>query len=79
MSRIGAEFLEVWSGADARLRGKSRISTEQISAALNVTDCCEADIRSTVFFTQRFISPRPANRTEPRLFPTVHRGNYPLK
>ena len=82
MSRSGADFFECVterSGADIRLRGKSRIFTQRISAATNVTDYCGADIRRTVFFTERFISLRRANRTKPRHFPTVHRSNYPVK
>ena len=64
------------SGADIRLRGKSRIFTLRISTATNVTKYCGADIRRTVLFTERFISLRRANRVKPRHFPRVHRSNY---
>ena len=80
MSRSGVDFFECvteWSGAGIRLRGKSRIVTERISAATNVTDCCGADIRRTFFCTGRFISIRRANRTKSRRFPTVHLSHYP--
>ena len=73
------EFFRVCYGADIRLRGKSRIFTERIFAATNVTNYSGADIRRMLFFTKRFISLHRANRTKPRHFPTAHCSNYPLK
>ena len=80
MSRCGADFAGVLrSGTDIRLRGKSWIVMERISAATNITDSCGADIRRTFFFTERFISLCGANRSKPRRFPTVHCSKSPLK
>ena len=66
-----------WSGADIRLRGKSRIVTERISAAANVTDDCGANIRGAFFFHGAIYLNPSSKRTKPRHLPTVHRSHYP--
>ena len=68
------------TGADIRLRGKSRISTEQISAATNVTNYCGPGTCPSHGFFHVPIYPTPSSKPhKPRHFPTVHRSNYVLK